>query len=309
MSRLYYLCCSGGIWSIKGKLGLFLLAFEGGACYSEQNILFVMKNILFAAFLAVSALLVPSLSAQSSFDEDSAAPVSRTGVRFVSSPTVGASLPSQLYYKGKKNVFHEISIGSRVPSPRVRPVAGKIYFWTEMPVVEEDDSTKPKTAKNAQVKIPEPDLSITVPSGMENALCILQALPKKEGSDKILAKTTFISPREMPESGQFVLNLTNYNFVMTTSLSGDFTDKKSVRISACKNPNVASRSNMWAFKGKRGEEVSFVLACKYPDKKSLTRIRSSRFVISDRQAQLSVLLKDPRNNRVKMVSFQVPNSI
>jgi len=261
-----------------------------------------MKNILFAVFLLFTALLIPTLSAQSSTRGSTQVEKSSTGVRFVSNATAGTSFPPQLYYQLKKGEFHEISIGARVPSLRVRPKAGVIEFWTEMPIIEE----APKGKRAEKTKVPPPNVIISVPVGMENALCFLQALPHKKDAARIPVRTTFISPREMPTSGQHVLNLTKYNFAMSTSKIGDFSDKKVVKIGACKNIKIASRSNMWSFKGKRGETLSFLLSCKYPDKKNWVRVRASRFVVSDSQAQLSVLLADPVSKRVKMIFIQVP---
>ncbi len=66
-----------------------------------------------------------------------------------------------------------------------------------------------------------------------------------------------------------------------------------------------SEKNRWSYKGENGENVAFMLMCKTGKGKEYTRVRASRFAVSSRQSQITVVVKDPTRDNVKMLSIQL----
>lgn len=223
----------------------------------------------------------------------------KNGVRFVICSPTGLKMPSPLYVRSGKE-FKAISIGSRTPSVRVKPVNGVVDFWDKdpSPKMEEGDK-KPKAASE---KLPEPIFSISVPASAGNkSVCILS--PNKE-----VKKTgaLFLNESEFPKKGMHVINLSSFPLQIVTSTDLDFKDKKEYKVGVYRREDGICPENSWSFKGdKGGQQVAFVLS--YYDKatKGLKRIKASTFVVSERQSMVNVVVKDASRNIPKLMSIQI----
>ena len=102
-----------------------ILAIIAGA--KTQSFIMTRKiiSLLAAAFLA----FVPA-NAQSSRAAAAEAAAPKTGIRFVVCSPTNAKLPSPLYYQTGKE-FKPVRIGGRTPSPRIKPIGGKVCFWDQ----------------------------------------------------------------------------------------------------------------------------------------------------------------------------------
>ena len=148
----------------------------------------------------------------------------KTGVRFVICSPAGVSMPSPLYVRSGKE-FKTISIGSRTPSARVKPVGGVVEFWDQnpAPAMAEGDKKAPKAAAE---KLPEPIFTVTVPaSAGSKSVCILS--PNK---DVKKTSTLFLNENDFPKKGMHVINLSSFPLQIITSESNDFKDKKESKI-------------------------------------------------------------------------------
>jgi hypothetical protein len=222
----------------------------------------------------------------------------KTGVRFVICSPAGTTMPSPLYVQTGDNTFKAINIGARTPSMRVKPIGGVVKFWDKDPSAEalgEEDKKKKPAGKAA---LPEPIFSVSAPSG--KVVCILT--PNKD-----VAKTQalFLKESDFPNKGMHVINLSSYPLQITTSESGDFKDKKESKIGVYRREDGISSSNSWSFKGEKGQQVSFILSYADQKTKSYKRIKSSTFVLSDRQSVVNVVVKDPTRNMPKLMTIQL----
>lgn len=221
----------------------------------------------------------------------------KTGVRFVICSPSGVPMPNPLYVRSGK-AFKAISIGSRTPSERVQPVGGVIDFWDKDPGAT-DDGDKKQSAASA--KVPEPIFSVSVGSNVASkAVCILS--PNKE-----VKKTNalFLNEKDFPRKGMHIVNLSSYPLQIITSESNDFKDKKESKIGVYRREDGICPSNSWSFKGEKGQQVSFILSYADQKTKSYKRIKSSTFVLSDRQSVVNVVVKDQTRNMPKLMTIQL----
>ncbi len=226
----------------------------------------------------------------------------KTGVRFVICSPAGVSMPSPLYVRSGKE-FKAISIGSRTPSARVKPVGGVVEFWDQnpAPAMAEGDKKAPKAAAE---KLPEPIFSVTVPATAgSKSVCILS--PNKE-----VKKTSalFLNESDFPKKGMHIINLSSFPLQIITSESNDFKDKKESKIGVYRREDGICPENSWSFKGEKGQQVSFVLS--YYDKatKGFKRMKASTFVLSDRQSMVNIVVKDTTRNMPKLMPIQIAES-
>lgn len=228
----------------------------------------------------------------------------KTGPRFVICSPTGVNMPSPLYVRKGKG-FTTISIGSRNPSVRVKPLNGVVDFWDKDPTPAKDDKDKKKGAAGdaapAADELPEPIFSVKVPgSAGSKSVCILS--PNKD-----VKKTTalFINEADFPRKGMHVINLSSYPLQLITSASADFKDKKTDKIGVYRREDGISAENTWSFKGEKGQQVSFILS--YYDKKTkkMKRMRASSFVLSDRQSMINVVVKDQTRDMPKLMPIQI----
>ncbi|MBR5196043.1 MAG: hypothetical protein IKW48_07910 [Akkermansia sp.] len=224
----------------------------------------------------------------------------KTGVRFVVCSPAGVPMPSPLYVRRGKG-FKAISISSRTPSERVLPVGGNIDFWDKDPSAAVEGGKKPAAGA---AKLPEPIFTIPVPAGIGGkSVCIFS--PKKDGKKP---GTLFLDEKDFPRKGMHIINLSSYPLQIVTSESSDFKDKKESKIGVFRSEDGISASNSWSFKGEKGQQVSFILS--YADQKTKTykRIKSSTFVLSDRQSVLNVVVKDQTRNMPMLMTIQLPET-
>ncbi len=256
-----------------------------------------MKTAPFISLLALAALAIAPLAVMPAAAQNQAAAqeaTPRTGVRFVIISPSGESLPSPLYCKqGKK--FVPVRISGRIPSERVRPEGGELRFWKEDPGAVEE------TKGNKAPKLPEPYLSIKMPGSVSaKTLCIIvpSSTPGK-------TQTFFLNENDVPASGVHLINFSPYPLQMVLSKKGDFSDKTVDKVSFFQHSEGISEKNRWSYRGEGGEAVSFMLMFKPGKDAEYRRVRSSRFVVSDRQSQITVVVKDSSRDNVKMLSIQL----
>lgn len=277
----------------------------------------VMKYAVFSWMmvgLMVSAPVLAQTAAGGGAKADEAAEAveSKTGVRFVVCSASGGTVPSPLFYEAKKGVFRQVRIASRIPSERIRPDAKhQICFYDQDPTAGEEEGARgasSRVKKDEQIK---PVMVINVPAGAgSKMLCIL--VPNREKPAEPTAY--FASESNLPSRGMHIINMSPYNARMSTSVSGDFSDaKQGVIRPMAANARGIAKENMWTYTGGAADNgaadngVAFMLEYQpnARDVKTWQRIKSSRFVYSDRQAQITVLVKDPRGEGVRMQSIQM----
>lgn len=262
-----------------------------------------MKTFTFALFFAACFAAAPlfaqsSAAAAAAADEASA----KTGVRFVIISPEGGRLPSPLFCKQGKS-YKEIKIGARTPSVRVKPEGSEVKFYKENPMPTAGaDGAKPTAAD--KTKLPEPLFTITVPGGASKMLCIV--VPGKEGTKP---QTFFLNEKDFPKKGMHIINFSPCKLRMETSLKQDFSDSKKDVIGVFRRDAGISPENSWNFKGEDGQVVAFKL-CYLPKdgkgEKDLKMISASKFVLSSRQSQISVVVKaGPDSDRLKVMPIQL----
>ncbi len=269
--------------------------------------IFPFVSTLALTMLALSPLAVMPAAAQAgAAAEAPAAP--RTGVRFVIVSPSGESIPSPLYCKQGK-AFVPVRIGSRTPSQRVKPEAGGIVrFWKENPAPAAEETAaggrgarKPAAVPAAQ--LPEPFMTVKLPNEADSkTLCIL--VPNGEGK----TQTFFVNENDVPVSGVHLINFSPYPLRMVLSKKGDFSDKVTQNISFFQRSEGISEKNRWSYNGENGENVAFMLMYKTGKDKDFRRARASRFAVSNRQSQITVVVKDATRDNVKMLSIQLTDA-
>ncbi|MCQ2364224.1 MAG: hypothetical protein MJ051_01550 [Akkermansia sp.] len=258
---------------------------------------------LFALLFAAAAVLVssplyaaPKASAGADMAEDDAA-APKTGVRFVICSPDGATLPSPLFYKSGKTTYKRVSISSRTPSPRIRPEGGVVNFYSEDPsaAAAAADAAGPKK----EAKLPEPVLSIPV-EGSGKQLCIV--VPNKAGGKP---QTFFVKESAFAKNGMHIINFSSFPLRITTAAKPDFSDKKDSAIGVFHRDKGICEENTWTYTGETGKAVSFILSFKSKDAKDFKNFKASKFVITDRQSQINVVVKDPTRETLKLLSIQL----
>lgn len=258
---------------------------------------------LFALLFAAAAVLAtaplyaaPKAAAADDMAGDEAA-APKTGVRFVICSPDGATLPSPLFYKSGKTTFKSVSISSRTPSPRIRPEGGVVNFYGEDPTATAAAADAAGAKK--EVKMPEPVLSIPV-EGTGKQLCIV--VPNKAGG---APQTFFVKESAFAKSGMHIINFSSFPLKMTVASKPDFSDKKESTIGVFHRDKGICDENTWTFKGEAGQAVSFILAYKSKDAKAFKNFKASKFVVSDAQSQINVVVKDPVRETLKLLSIQM----
>lgn len=227
-------------------------------------------------------------------EEDAAAP--KTGVRFVICAPDGATLPSPLFYKSGKASYKSVSISARTPSPRIRPENGVINFYGSDPSAIEAAAK----AEKKEAKLPEPVLSIPV-NGTGKQLCIV--VPSKDPKAK--PQTFFTKESAFPKGGMHIINFSSYPLRMTLFSKPDGSDKKEQSIGVFHRDKGICEENTWSFNGENGTTVSFILAFKSKEAKDFKNFKSSKFVVTDRQSQINIVVKDPTRETLKLLSIQL----
>ena len=270
-----------------------------------------MKNIsafALALSLAAAPLLQPACAQDDSFDADKAsakdaakeeAAAAKKGVRLMVCSPSGESLPSPLYCKiGKK--FVPVVVAARTPSRPIPAEDGKIRFW------KSDPSSALAGAKDEaekEAKLPPPDLVVNgVPSGSKMIGFVIPAKGAKN------LQGLFFKEKDFPKKGVHLINLSPYPIRMTTSVKGDFNDAKNTIVTPYRKGEGISDKNSWSITGEDGGTLAFAIAYKANNMPDYKRIKTSSMVVSARQSQITVVVKDPKSDSPKLLSFQIVES-
>ncbi len=255
-----------------------------------------MKKFLLAC-MVVSSSLSPALMAQSAQEQGQVEEKKNiNGLGFVVSSSGGARLKeNKLYYKSGKG-YKSVNIAGRTVSDRVPIAGGSVALWDSDPTPQTKDAEVPKAT-----------LTVNVPSGSGNRpICILQ-LSKADGSSALKMNPIVIGSNVIPSQGQHIINLSGYPLTMYTATKSDFSDRKEAKIAPNRsNGTKVASDNIWSLRGTDGEVLSFMLMATLERGKDPVRVRASRFSVSNKQAQVTLILKDPARAGVKMESITVP---
>lgn len=245
-------------------------------------------------------------SAAAAATEEAAAP--KTGVRFVICAPSGGKLPSPLYYQAGQKEYKQARISSRIPSQRIKPIAGVINFYDQdpAPAPAADDNKKGKGAKPADKPDIKPIMTINVPaSAGSKSVCIV--IP---GETPAKAQTFFLNEDSFPAQGVHLINLSPSPVTVSISAKGDFSDAKEKKVGPFRRDEGVSEKNSWHFNGsKHGEQVAFRITSRQVKKnggKEVVRevpLKMGKFLVSERQSQINVVVKAGDN--LKLMSIQV----
>ena len=234
----------------------------------------------------------------------------KSGVRFVICAPNGGKLPSPLYYQSGKDEYKQARISGRIPTQRIKPIAGVISFYDQNPAPVAESADKKKgsaaTAKKPEIK---PIMTITVPaSAGSKSVCIV--VP---GDTPAKAQTFFLNESDFPTKGVHLINLSPRPVTVSTSVKGDFTDAREKKVAPFRREEGVSDKNSWHFTGgNHGDQVAFRITHRQSKKvggKEVAKdvpLKMGKFLVSDRQSQINVVVKAGEDN-LKLMSIQVAN--
>ncbi|MBR1997774.1 MAG: hypothetical protein IJ993_05115 [Akkermansia sp.] len=282
-----------------------------------------MKYTAFTLMLAALVAAAP-VQAQSSArgKKDAAAQTeSKTGVRFVICSAANIKVKSPLWYKVSDEEADTVSISSRTATPRIKPMRGKVVFYEDNPIPPETDG-KDKDGKAEKWKEPKVVFTVDTKGAASKAFCIV--MPETETK----VETIMLSESDFPKKGVHLINLSKKNVKISTSAKGDFSDAK-VTLLKGGNTKSVNDSNKWSMVGaNHGDQLAFHITYegvkeqrargtggktlkdangKIRKEKVRTEItlRRSKFVVSERQSLISILVDDPARDGVKLLSIQL----
>lgn len=282
-----------------------------------------MKYTAFTLMLAALVAAAP-VQAQSSArgKKDAAAQTeSKTGVRFVICSAANIKVKSPLWYKVSDEEADTVSISSRTATPRIKPMGGKVIFYEDNPIPPETDG-KDKDGKAEKWKEPKVVFTVDTKGAASKAFCIV--MPETETK----VETIMLSESDFPKKGVHLINLSKKNVKISTSAKGDFSDAK-VTLLKGGNTKSVNDSNKWSMVGaNHGDQLAFHITYegvkeqrakgtggktlkdangKIRKEKVRTEItlRRSKFVVSERQSLISILVDDPARDGVKLLSIQL----
>ncbi|MBR3944495.1 MAG: hypothetical protein IKK15_05310 [Akkermansia sp.] len=282
-----------------------------------------MKYTAFTLMLAALVAAAP-VQAQSSArgKKDAAAQTeSKTGVRFVICSAANIKVKSPLWYKVSDEEADTVSISSRTATPRIKPMGGKVVFYEDNPIPPETDG-KDKDGKAEKWKEPKVVFTVDTKGAASKAFCIV--MPETETK----VETIMLSESDFPKKGVHLINLSKKNVKISTSAKGDFSDAK-VTLLKGGNTKSVNDSNKWSMVGaNHGDQLAFHITYegvkeqrargtggktlkdangKIRKEKVRTEItlRRSKFVVSERQSLISILVDDPARDGVKLLSIQL----
>lgn len=212
------------------------------------------------------------------------------GVRFVICSPTGERVPTPLYAKVNKD-YLPIRISSRMPTPRLAPIEGKISLYTKAPSAKTE-------------KTDTPYLTLTVPKDYRSkSLCVV--MPNKEGK---VEKSFFMKESEFVKGGIYIINLSHVPLEMTTSDTGEFGDeKKTKKIEAGSGIKHVSKEdeNVWSYVSKADRKrISFILNAK-PMGIPPVRIKAGAILTNKNATQVNFVVDHPTlKNSYKLLSVQ-----
>ena len=246
---------------------------------------------------------------------------SKTGVRFVICSAANIKVKSPLWYKVSDEEADTVSISSRTATPRIKPMGGKVVFYEDNPIPPETDG-KDKDGKAEKWKEPKVVFTVDTKGAASKAFCIV--MPETETK----VETIMLSESDFPKKGMHLINLSKKNVKISTSAKGDFSDAK-VTLLKGGNTKSVNDSNKWSMVGaNHGDQLAFHITYegvkeqrargtggktlkdangKIRKEKVRTEItlRRSKFVVSERQSLISILVDDPARDGVKLLSIQL----
>ena len=246
---------------------------------------------------------------------------SKTGVRFVICSAANIKVKSPLWYKVSDEEADTVSISSRTATPRIKPMGGKVVFYEDNPIPPETDG-KDKDGKAEKWKEPKVVFTVDTKGAASKAFCIV--MPETETK----VETIMLSENDFPKKGVHLINLSKKNVKISTSAKGDFSDAK-VTLLKGGNTKSVNDSNKWSLVGaNHGDQLAFQITYegvkeqrakgtggktlkdangKIRKEKVRTEItlRRSKFVVSERQSLISILVDDPARDGVKLLSIQL----
>lgn len=246
---------------------------------------------------------------------------SKTGVRFVICSAANIKVKSPLWYKVSDEEADTVSISSRTATPRIKPMGGKVVFYEDNPIPPETDG-KDKDGKAEKWKEPKVVFTVDTKGSASKAFCIV--MPETETK----VETIMLSESDFPKKGVHLINLSKKNVKISTSAKGDFSDAK-VTLLKGGNTKSVNDSNKWSLVGaNHGDQLAFQITYegvkeqrargtggktlkdangKIRKEKVRTEItlRRSKFVVSERQSLISILVDDPARDGVKLLSIQL----
>lgn len=283
-----------------------------------------MNNMKYTAFTLMLAALVAAapVQAQSSRAGKGGAAAqaepkeAKSGVRFVICSAKNVKVKSPLWYKVNDEEAKTVTISARTATPRIKPQGGKVVFYEDNPI--------PPTEKEAAKDWKEPKVVFTVDTAgaASKAFCIV--MPETETK----VDTIMLSESDFPKKGVHLINLSQKNVKISTSVKGDFTDAKITMLKGGNTKGVSS-SNKWSLTGaNHGDQLAFQITYEgvkeqrvrgtggksIKDEKGKVRkekvkseitVRRSKFVVSERQSLISILVDDPAHDGVKLLSIQL----
>lgn len=274
--------------------------------------------------LTVGALLaVAPVDAQTSRHNKGAqqeqAAEAKSGVRFVICSAKNARIKSPLWYQVNEEEARTIAISARTASPRVKPIKGKVVFYEDNPIPPEDEEAAKEWKKPKEV------FSVDTTGAASKAFCIV--FPGDDTADNKV-KTIMLNESDFPRKGVHLINLSKKMVRVSISEKGDFTDEKSKVLKGGILYSVTD-DNKWSMTGaSHGDTLAFQVTYKgkkkvrKTDKKGKTikddkgkpvmetvetelPLRRSRFVVSEKQSLISIVVDDPAHDGVKLLSIQL----
>ena len=245
----------------------------------------------------------------------------KTGVRFVICSAANIKVKSPLWYKVSDEEADTVSISSRTATPRIKPMGGKVVFYEDNPIPPETDG-KDKDGKAEKWKEPKVVFTVDTKGAASKAFCIV--MPETETK----VETIMLSESDFPKKGVHLINLSKKNVKISTSAKGDFSDAK-VTLLKGGNTKSVNDSNKWSMVGaNHGDQLAFHITYegvkeqrargtggktlkdangKIRKEKVRTEItlRRSKFVVSERQSLISILVDDPARDGVNLLSIQL----
>lgn len=286
-----------------------------------------MKRSLFLVMLAALSFSPVTEAQGSRGSKQTQEPQeAKTGVRFVICSAKNTKVKSPLWYKVNDEEAKTVTISARTATPRIKPVGGKVEFYDSNPIPPDADK---KTGKNKDADAPKekwvapkPVFSVDTSKAASKAFCIV--IPETETK----VDTIMLSESDFPKKGIHLINLSKKNVKISTSEKGDFSDSKTTLLKGG-NLKGVNDSNKWSLtSSKHGDTMAFQISyegtrkerkkdakgrtVKGPDGKpvmntvkSEVTLRRSKFVVSERQSLITVLVDDPASDGVKMLGIQL----
>ena len=280
-------------------------------------------TLMLAAFVAGCPVYA---QASSRGNKDASAQTeAKTGVRFVicsaTQLDVDSPFKKSLWYKVNDEEAKQLSISARTASPRVKPVGGKILFYEDNPIPPKAAPGNKDAEKEAKKwKAPKVVFELETAGAASKSFCII----KPKSGDK--ADAILLDEKDFPKKGMHLINLSSCNVEISISKKGDFSDAEKTRL-AGGTLNKVVAGNKWSLKGaEHGENLAFSLSYEtekeeraadakgrtIKDKngtavkkkvKKYVPLRRSRFVVSERQSVITIIVDDAKG--VKMLSVQL----